>query len=172
MGLIGNDDTDDRKPLFRAWAKSQRDKAMEDKDIWDRVEMVRLSTSGEWIIVEGSECSGLIKTQSSGGKRFWEELQSFDGRGKALIMVQSRNKWGFDIEIDPKEVGYWEQDKSSKVVLYGKHPSQTATCMEGITWGKVKEPALDIREPKVSTRKTKNGVITVEEVDDSLSDAH
>ena len=172
MGLIGNDDSDDRKPLFRAWAKLQRDKAMEDKDIWDRVEMVRISSSGEWIIVEGSECCGLVKADTPGGKKFWKELQNFDGRGKALMMIQSRNKWGFDVEIDTTEIGYWEQDKGSKVVLYGKHPSQVYDAIGNMTWDKVQEPALPIRENKTTIRKTKARDITAEEMDSDDDNTH
>lgn len=147
--MLGNG-SDDTKPLFKVWSRLKRDEGMEDRDIWDRVEMVRLSRSGEWIIVEGCEASGLIKANSEQGKTFWNELKQFEGKGKALMMVQSRNRWGFDIEIDAGEVGYWEQVTESQTVLYSKTRKPYDGSMENVTWNKVN---MNVSPESVSNEK-------------------
>jgi len=101
MGLLqaANDD-DDQKPLANKWFKRVG------KNATDTVQRIKLSSSGEWIIIECAECVALLNAQSKAGKGFWTFATQLEGEFKKLHLKYAKGKLGWDLEPG-EEVTQW-----------------------------------------------------------------
>lgn len=115
MGLLGNEQ--DRKPLFRVWAK-QKKKASKSPNptITDIIHCIKLSSTEEWIIVEGKESVLLINAESKVGNDFWQFATQLSGNLKQLIMIPANNKLGADIEPLDGKFCNWTYDGNDGIV--------------------------------------------------------
>lgn len=120
MGLLGNDG-DGQKPLARKYFNQLKKDGISLEDRKSPVESVRLSGSGEWIIVEAEDCSGLINAESKAGSVFWEFCQTLHGKElSGLEIYEAKGKLGFDIQPDHSRIGYWSLDESEDKIEFGK----------------------------------------------------
>jgi len=93
MGLIGpSEDDDKQKPLANKWFKRVG------KDATDTVERIKLSGSGEWIVIHCTQCVALLNAQSKAGKSFWAFAIQLEGEYKILQLVYAKGKLGWDLE--------------------------------------------------------------------------
>lgn len=117
MGLLENSN-DGQKPLFRKWAKSFARNNPKAKKISDFIIRIKLSSSEEWIIIEGKESVALLNAESKAGRAFWDTMVQLNGQGKALLLVPARGKLGFDVEIDTtNKLVEWEYDEDEGQVI-------------------------------------------------------
>lgn len=108
MGLIADDN--DKKPFFRVWAKRKLKAKTKPENIKDILISIKLSSSEEWLILEGKETVSLLSAESKAGLKFWEFCQQLEGELNTLIITPARNKNGFDVEVNPKAQTVWYQD--------------------------------------------------------------
>jgi hypothetical protein len=94
--------------LFRKWIREQKKAGVPAEEIKDILISVKLSSSEEWLILEGQESKAFLYAESSVGRNFWETLCTFSGELKALEIVPAKGKLGFDLEPSETEVGYWK----------------------------------------------------------------
>lgn len=93
MGLLqATDDDDNQKPLANKWIKRVG------KDATDTVQRIKLSSSGEWIIIECTQCVALLNAQSKAGKGFWAFAIQLEGELKKLHLKYAKGKLGWDLE--------------------------------------------------------------------------
>lgn len=91
MGLLATND-DDQKPLAARWFKKAG------KDARSTVCKIKLSSSGEWIIIDCLDCVGLLSAQSKVGVALWQIVTQFEGQLRTLEIKYARGKIGFDLE--------------------------------------------------------------------------
>ena len=115
MGLLGNGN-DQQKPLFRKWVRSQLKDGVSVEDIKTPVECVRISSSGEWMLIEGIDATALINMDSKVGAKLWETLTQFEGELKVLDIVPAKGKLGFDLEPSTTANGIWEYDEAEETL--------------------------------------------------------
>ena len=116
MGLLG-DSSDQQKPLFRKWVRTQLRDGVKAEDIKTPVECVRISSSGEWMLIEGSDATALINMDSKVGMKLWETLTQFEGELKVLDIVPAKGKLGFDLEPSTTTNGIWEYDEVEETLV-------------------------------------------------------
>lgn len=116
MGLLGSGN-DNQKPLFRKWVKQYAKENPKAKTISDVIIKIKLSSSEEWVIIEGKESVALLSYESKAGQEFWELAKQLEGKGKPLILVPAKSKLGFDIEVqEGKTTTIWEFDEYEDMV--------------------------------------------------------
>lgn len=115
MGLLATND-DDQKPLASKWFKKAG------KDATTTVCKIKLSSSGEWIIIECVDCVGLISAQSKVGTAFWEVVTQFEGNLRTLVLKYARGKIGFDLEPGDEETE-WHTNLLDDEVICGVDPT-------------------------------------------------
>jgi len=140
MGLLEQDKKqDDRKPLFRVWAKRQKKAYPKNSNMWeDIITSIVLSSSEEWILIEGRCSVGLISAESKVGISFLEIVEKLDGEMKALKLVPCGGKLGFDIEVDETEICIWSdhESKDGKVNNFFDHGAggmKESTSLKSLT---------------------------------------
>lgn len=140
MGMLQNAGND-RKPLFRQWSK-------ENPNCTDVVENIRLSASGDWIMIECSECVALLSYMSRVGQEFWGEVTKFKGKSLGLEVIPAKGKLGFDVQ--PSAVkGVWEWVEDDKVEFSDGSQSIHRTGFTSDLWDKmVREAERIIQEDK------------------------
>jgi hypothetical protein len=95
-------------PLVRAWCKAQ---TKQDKDPYEKpleIQCIKISKSGDWVIVETRVCVGLINIRSALGKNLEELIPTLKGKGKRLVLLpQKKGKLGFSIGIDDEHEAWY-----------------------------------------------------------------
>lgn len=99
-----------QKADFRDWVKWQIEEGKAQAMMYDIVESIRITSSEDWIMIIGRETKAFVWADSDVGKAFWNEVQKFDGKAKALKIIPAPGKLGFDIEIHESEEGFWLQE--------------------------------------------------------------
>ena len=122
MGLLQSGD-DGKKPLFSQYVKMQKKAGIPIAEVSDRVEVIRLSSSEEWILIECDNSVALINAESKVGKAFWEQIQQFQGKLKGLKVVHAKGKLGFDVEPDDSIIVDWVWDVDMLSCVEGKSGS-------------------------------------------------
>lgn len=117
MGLLGNLD-DGQKPLCRKYFAALKKSGVKTDKIKDIVEKIKLSGSGEWIIIEAENCVALMHADSKVGSYFWETINTFSGKLKALELIPAKGKLGFDLQPSETLSGEWEVDESEEEVTF------------------------------------------------------
>lgn len=112
MGILNKSEGNSQKPRFSEYIKHFKKSGGNPEEVALQIESVRLSHSEEWIIIESSECSALIHSNSICGSEFWEVCQTLSGRGRALLLVSTRDGKDFDVEVDEQVTGYWSQGEN------------------------------------------------------------
>lgn len=102
---------DGKKPLFSQYVKAQKKAGIPIAEISDRVEVIRLSSSEEWILIECDNSVALINAESKIGKAFWEQMKQFEGKLKGLKVIYAKGKLGFDVEPDDSIIVDWVWDE-------------------------------------------------------------
>lgn len=150
MGMLGKQNGNDDKPLFRNWAKKQ-------PDAFDPIISMKLSRSEEWIIIEGENSIAFLSAESKVGKGFWEQAQQFEGEAFGLMLVPAKGKLGFDIEVMTVK-GFWETDADDVITFdevgsKGKITSITSPNL----WLKMKQAKdSEANETAQNTRASNN----------------
>jgi hypothetical protein len=141
MGLLASSD-DDKKPLFRTWYKQALKNGSDKTNLQDIVISIKLSSSEEWIIIEGKSCVCLISAESKAGVKFWEFATQLTGKLNCLLIKYAKNKLGFDIEIDTTQQTTWYQDENDKVTndffLAFNGSVKETDSFKGLTMAKMK----------------------------------
>lgn len=122
MGMLQDSD-DGKKPLFAQYVKTQKKAGIPLDEISDKVEVIRLSSSEEWILIECDNSVALINAESKVGKAFWEQIQQFEGKLKGLKIIYAKGKLGFDIEPDDSITVDWVWDEDKLSCVEGKSGS-------------------------------------------------
>lgn len=129
MGLLASQD-DDQKPLARKYFNQLKKDGVAFEDMKSTVEFVKLSGSGEWVIVEAQDCVALINANSKVGEHFWEFVQTLHGKElSGLEIYAAKGKLGFDIQPNHAVQGYWSYESSEDKVEFG---SKKATGNSGL----------------------------------------
>lgn len=133
MGLLG-DSGDGQKPLARKYFNQLKKSGVSLEDRKSPIESVRLSGSGEWIIVEAEDCSGLINAESKAGTVFWEFCQTLHGKElSGLEIYETKGKLGFDIQPDHSRTGYWSFEASEDKLEFGKKSTGGTSGLTSLT---------------------------------------
>ncbi|MEW6498658.1 MAG: hypothetical protein AB1589_40090 [Cyanobacteriota bacterium] len=120
MGLLGQEG-DGQKPLARKYFNQLKKQGVAMEERKSPIESVRLSGSGEWIIIEAEDCSGLINAESKVGETFWSFCQTLHGKQlSGLEIFEAKGKIGFDIQPDLSRTGYWSFDSTEEKLEFGK----------------------------------------------------
>lgn len=155
MGLI-DQTADGRKPLFRKWYTAKKKAGMPECEIFDSVVEIRLSGTEEWILIECTECVGMISAESKAGKVLWQTLQSFSGKLKGLKLVHCKGKIGFDLEPDDSIIVDWEWDEGK--LKHVEEGSASSVFAQKLTLESMKAPdVLTENGLKVGANSTKRG---------------
>lgn len=136
MGLLKGQGSD-KKPLFRQWAKAEKKRGND--LIYDAVEEIRLSSSEEWILIEGENSVALINADSKVGSALWQALLKFEGELKALCIVPATGKLGFDLEPMEDTYVHWFWEGESLSARKDSKPSGLA--MEKFSLENMKRPS-------------------------------
>jgi len=114
MGLINQEDANDQKPLAAKWFKSAGKNAV------TRVTKIKLSSSGDWIIIECEHCVALLSAASKAGKSFWAFAIQLEGTLKVLVLSYQKGKLGWDLNPG-EETTEWSVDLDDEVILNDLH---------------------------------------------------
>lgn len=109
MGLLADQD-DGKKPLFRVFCKQQKKLGIPQDEIFDVVETIRLSSSEEWILIEGQRSVAMLNAESKVGKELWDTIAQFTGKLRGLKIIPAKGKLGFDLEPHESLIVDWEWD--------------------------------------------------------------
>lgn len=115
MGLINQED--DKKPLFRVWVNRKKKAKTKPENIKDLVISIRLSSSEEWVLIEGKESVALLKADSKAGQDFWEFATTLEGELKQLLLIPAKGKLGFDVIPGDGKLCTWEFDEDANRVF-------------------------------------------------------
>ncbi len=143
-GLLGSND--DKKPFFRVWAKRKLKSKTKPENIKDIVISVKLSSSEEWLIIEGKETVTLLSAESKAGQKFWEFCQELEGKLNTLIIVPATGKLGFDIEVNSQAQTEWFQDDEKDMVYNDFFLKETGKASGG---GSLTGLSLEKMKPSV-----------------------
>lgn len=151
MGLI--DQSDDRKPLFKAFTNRQKKAGIPLAKVSDLVLKIKFSSSEEWLMIECKSSMGLLKAESKAARAFWEFCTTLDGELRALIMIPAKGKIGFDIITCDKTVCEWTYDSDDEVVYnsFFNPPdgSLTATTsLDKLTLEEMRKPVASLNPAK------------------------
>lgn len=129
MGMLEQND-DGQKPLFRVWAKRKAKSRVKPENIFDVVISIKLSSSEEWLIIEGKESVALLNAESKAGTKFWDTVKTFEGKLKSLKLIPAKGKLGFDIEPMDKPT-VWNYDPDEERVYTSDFLSQNGNLGKG-----------------------------------------
>lgn len=115
MGMLAFQE-DEQKPLCRVYFKRLKREGRKPTDMQDIIISIKLSSSEEWILIEGKSCTALLKADSKAGEAFWEFAQQLTGELKALLLVPAKGKLGFDVVPDETQTCEWEYDEDEQRV--------------------------------------------------------
>jgi len=114
MGLINQEDANDQKPLAAKWFK------LAGKDAVTKVTKIKLSSSGDWIIIECQHCVALLNAASKAGKDFWAFAIQLEGTLKVLELSYAKGKLGWDLNPGT-ETAEWTVDLDDEIILNSLH---------------------------------------------------
>lgn len=133
MGLLAGND-DGQKPLARKYFNQLKKEGVPSEDRKSTVEFVKISGSGEWVIVEAQECVALINANSKVGEQFWEFVQTLHGKElSGLEIYAAKGKLGFDIQPNHAVTGYWSYESSEDKVEFGSKKSSGNSGLMNLT---------------------------------------
>lgn len=162
MGLLG-DSGDGQKPLARKYFAQLKKQGVALEDRRSSIESIRLSSSGEWIIVEAEDCSGLINAESKAGSTFWAFCETLHGKElSGLAIYEAKGKLGFDIEPDHSRIGYWSHEASEDKIEFGSKKATGTSGLTGLT--------LESMTPKSVNGSGKNGHVLASEAPSTVSE--
>lgn len=114
MGLINQEDAKNEKPLATKWFK------LAGKDAVTKVTKIKLSSSGDWIIIECQHCVALLSAESKAGKQFWSFAITLEGTLKTLELSYQKGKLGWDLNPG-EETTEWETILDEEEILCALH---------------------------------------------------
>lgn len=133
MGLLANND-DGQKPLARKYFNQLKKEGIPSEDRKDLIEFVKISGSGEWIIIEGQNCVALLNANSKVGEQFWEFVQTLHGKElSSLEMYEAKGKLGLDIQPNHSVTGFWSYDSADEKVEFGTKKATGNSGIAGLT---------------------------------------
>lgn len=115
MGLLSSQDSA-RKPLASKYFSRLKKEKTPAEDMYDVIHKIRLSGSGEWIMIEGEHCTALLHAESKVGQDFWAFATQLEGELKALKLIPSKGKLGFDVVVHDDLVTEYHYDSLEDVV--------------------------------------------------------
>jgi hypothetical protein len=96
----------EKKPLVKAWMRLHKDDiAMLTAQY--QVDTVRLTSSGEWILLETDVFDCLVSVDTEDGLFFANMIKNLEGLKYALVVIPQRGQLGFDYGVDDAVTVFW-----------------------------------------------------------------
>lgn len=119
--------TRDELPLLRNWCKDQ---IKEKNDPYEKplqVRCLKVSKSGEWVIVEMDVAVALVNTGSELGSNLEELITQLKGEGSALVIIpHKKGKLGFSVGLDTETTVFYKFDTEEEYLwITNKHVPPT-----------------------------------------------
>lgn len=125
-------------PLLRNWCKQEVKAGRQPYEEPIQVRCVKVSKSGEWVIVETDVCVALVNTGSSLGSNLEELITQLRGEGYALVLVpHKKGKLGFSVGLDKETTVFYKYDTEEEYLWVTNKHAKPTKPVKGLSAGDI-----------------------------------
>ncbi len=139
-------------PLVRKWVKAQVKEGNNPYEIPLEIRSMKVSGSGDWVIIETDQCSGLVNTKSQLGRQLEQLIPTLKGEGKMLVLLpQKSGKLGFSIGVDDEQKVHYKYNEEEEYLWINRDKVPQVETVSSLTSENILSPV----SPSASGTKAK-----------------